>query len=157
MKKSVRHQAVDILNQVHISQAFAGELLDKCLKSNALSGTADGRLLTHLVYGELRFQGHLDWIIAKLYQGNFSILNEKIKNILRIALYQLKFSDRLPAFAVVDEAVKIAKKIRPAKSALVNAILRNYLRRDQEISFPSFEQNPAEHIAAFHSHWGDRR
>ena len=29
-------------------------------------------------------------------------------------LYQLKFSDRLPDFAVVDEAVKIAKKIAPA-------------------------------------------
>ena len=50
MKKSARHQAVDILNQVHISQAFAAELLDECLKSNALSGTADGRLLTHAAY-----------------------------------------------------------------------------------------------------------
>jgi 16S rRNA (cytosine967-C5)-methyltransferase len=152
MDKSIRHLAVDILTLVQKRQKFAAPLIDNCLDVYKLSGTADGRLLTHLVYGELRFQGHLDWIIAKLYQGYFSILNEKIKNVLRIALYQLKFSERLPDFAVVDEAVKIAKKIRPANSALVNALLRNYLRYGKNISFPSFEKNPAEHIAAFHSH-----
>jgi 16S rRNA (cytosine967-C5)-methyltransferase len=79
-------------------------------------------------------------------------MDEGIKNVLRVGLYQLKFSDRLPAFAVVDEAVKIAKLIQPEKSALVNAILRNYLRRGQKIPFPSLKQNPAEYIAAFHSH-----
>jgi 16S rRNA (cytosine967-C5)-methyltransferase len=152
MTKTVRHLAVDILNQVHTSQAFASPLLNDCLDANALSGTPDGRLLTHLVYGVLRFQGHLDWILAKFYRGDFDKMDEGIKNVLRVGLYQLKFSDRLPAFAVVDEAVKIAKKIHPEKSALVNAILRNYLRRGQKIPFPSLEKNPAEYIAAFHSH-----
>ena len=62
MTKTVRHLAVDILNQVRLSQAFASPLLNDCLDTNALSETPDGRLLTHLVYGVLRFQGHLDWI-----------------------------------------------------------------------------------------------
>ena len=152
MKKTIRHQAVDILNQIRTSQSFAGELLDACLDSNSLSGTPDGRLLTHLVYGVLRFQGHLDWIISKLYRGNFATMDEGIKNILRVGLYQLKFSDRLPAFAVVDEAVKSAKIIAPAQSGLTNAILRNYLRQGNKISFPSWKTQPAEHIAAFYSH-----
>ncbi len=152
MKKTIRHQAVDILNQIQASQAFAGELLDACLDSNTLSGTPDGRLLTHLVYGVLRFQGHLDWIISKLYRGNFAKMDEGIKNVLRVGLYQLKFSDRLPAFAVVDEAVKSAKIIAPAQSGLTNAILRNYLRRGNKISFPSWKNQPAEHIAILHSH-----
>jgi hypothetical protein len=51
MTKTVRHLAVDILNQVRTSQAFASPLLNDCLDTNALSGTPDGRLLTHLVYG----------------------------------------------------------------------------------------------------------
>lgn len=152
MKKSIRHQAVDILSQIRTSQSFAGELLDDSLTANTLSGTPDGRLLTHLVYGVLRSQGHLDWIISKLYRGDFARMDEGIKNILRIGLYQLKFSDRLPAFAVVDEAVKSAKIIAPAQSGLTNAILRNYLRHGDKISFPPWENNPAEHIAAFHSH-----
>jgi 16S rRNA (cytosine967-C5)-methyltransferase len=79
-------------------------------------------------------------------------MDEGIKNVLRVGIYQLKFSDRLPAFAVVDEAVKIAKIIHPEKSALVNAVLRNYLRRGDKILFPSLEKNPAEYIAALHSH-----
>ena len=152
MKISVRHQAVDILNQVSVSHDFASPLINDCLDKNDLSGTPDGRLLTHLVYGVLRFRGHLDWILTRFYRGDFDKMDEGIKNDLRLGLYQLKFSDRLPAFAVVDEAVKIAKKIHPDKSALVNAVLRNYLRRGQKIPFPSLKNNPAEYIAAFHSH-----
>jgi 16S rRNA (cytosine967-C5)-methyltransferase len=152
MTKTIRHLATDILNQVHASQAFASPLINDCLDKNTLSGTPDGRLLTHLVYGVLRNQGHLDWILTKLYRGDFEKMDEGIKNVLRLGLYQLKFSDRLPAFAVVNEAVNVAKIIHPDKSSLVNAVLRNYLRRGQNISFPSFKKSPAEHIAAFHSH-----
>jgi 16S rRNA (cytosine967-C5)-methyltransferase len=152
MKISVRHQAVDILNKVSTCQDFASPLIDDCLDKNALSGTPDGRLLTHLVYGVLRFRGHLDWILTKFYRGDLDKMDEGVKNVLRLSLYQLKFSDRLPAFAVVNEAVKITKILKPDKSALVNAILRNYLRRGQKIPFPSLEINPAEYIAAFHSH-----
>ena len=85
-------------------------------------------------------------------RGNFEKLDEEIKNILRTGIYQLKFSDRLPDFAVVNEAVKITKILHPDKSALVNAVLRNYLRRGQNIVFPSQKKNEAEYIAAFHSH-----
>jgi 16S rRNA (cytosine967-C5)-methyltransferase len=153
MNKSIRQLAVDILTQIHQQRLnFAATLLDNYLDDHKLSGTSDGRLLTHLVYGELRFQGHLDWIITNLYRGNFENINEPIKNILRLALYQLIFSDRLPDFAVVNEAVKIAKNIQPEKSGLVNALLRNYLRYGKNISFPSFEKYPAEYIATFHSH-----
>lgn len=152
MKKTIRHQAVDILNAVAKGQAFAGDLLDACLDEQNLSGTADGRLLTHLVYGVLRQQGHLDWILSKLYRGKYAKMEESVKNILRTGLYQLKFSDRLPSFAVVDEAVKIAKKIAPAADGLINAMLRSYLRDAEKITFPDLEENPAAHIAAFYSH-----
>ncbi len=152
MKKTIRHEAVDILSSVSQSQSFAGDLLDACLDEQHLSGTADGRLLTHLVYGVLRMQGHLDWMLTQLYRGDFVKMEDGVKNILRTGLYQLKFSDRLPAFAVVDEAVKIAKRINPGAGGLVNAVLRSYLRNTNEISFPALEKNPAEHIAAFHSH-----
>jgi 16S rRNA (cytosine967-C5)-methyltransferase len=152
MKKSIRHLAVDILDQVQKSKAFAGGLLDDQMDINNLSGTSDGRLLTHLVYGVLRFRGHLDWILAKLYRGNWEKLDQSVKNILRVGLFQLKFSDRLPAFAVVDEAVKIAKKISGNAGSLVNALLRTYLRQGQGIAFPPRDRNPADYIAAFHSH-----
>jgi len=152
MTKSIRHLAVDILNQVKETRSFASPLINNCLDKNALSGTPDGRLLTHLTYGVLRLRGHLDWVLAKLCRGDFEKLDEGIKNVLRLGIYQLKFSDRLPDFAVVNEAVKIAKILKPDKSALVNAVLRNYLRRGEAIQFPSEEKNPAQYLAAFYSH-----
>lgn len=152
MKISARHQAIDILNKISTSHDFASPLINDCLDKNDLTGTPDGRLLTHLIYGVLRLRGHLDWILTKLYRGNFEILDEGIKNVLRLGLFQIKFSDRLPDFAVVNEAVKIAKMIHPEKSALVNAVLRNYLRRGDKIPFPSLKNDPAQRIAAFYSH-----
>lgn len=152
MIKSIRHLAADILNRVEKSKAFAETLLDEQLEASKLSGSADGRLLTHLVYGVLRHRGHLDWILSKLHRGNWNREEEIIKNILRVGLFQLKFSDRLPAFAVVDEAVKIAKKLHTSRGNLVNALLRTYLREEKNISFPSTEKKPSEYIAAFHSH-----
>lgn len=152
MKKSVRHLAVEILDQVQKRKLFAEGLLDESLEDNNLSGTPDGRLLTHLAYGVLRLRGHLDWILAKLCRGNWEKTDESIKNILRVGLFQLKFSDRLPAFAVVDEAVKVAKNINPRASGLINAVLRNYLRQGSNIVFPSPTEHAAEFIAAFHSH-----
>ena len=152
MTKTIRHLAVDILTQIQKSREFASPLLDDCLNKHHLSGTPDGCLLTHLVYGVLRLRGHLDWILTRLYRGNFEKLDEGVKNVLRVGLYQLKFSDRLPDFAVVNEAVKIAKIIRPDKSALVNAVLRNYLRRADQIPFPSHEKNQTQYIAIKHAH-----
>ena len=152
MKKSIRHIAANILTQVSRSDSFASPLLDDCLDVHQLSGTPDGKLLTYLVYGALRNRGHLDWIISSLYRGDYAKLDEEIKNILRISLFQLKFSDRLPAFAVVDEAVKISNLISPQKSALTNALLRNYLRRGKSISFPSPNRNAAQYISAYYSH-----
>ncbi|HRS97683.1 MAG TPA: 16S rRNA (cytosine(967)-C(5))-methyltransferase RsmB [Smithella sp.] len=152
MKKTVRHLAVEILNRLESSDAFAGELLDEYLERHCLSETPDGRLLTHLVYGVLRLRGHLDWILARLCRGGLENMDEGIKNILRLGLFQLKFSDRLPDFAVVNEAVKIAGRLQPEKRALVNAVLRNYLRRGDEISFPSPKKNPASFLATYHAH-----
>lgn len=152
MKLSIRHQAVETLNQISASDSFASLLINDYLDKNSLSGTADGRLLTHLVYGVLRCRGHLDWILGRFYHGDFNQTDEGIKNVLRVGLYQLRFSDRLPDFAVVNEAVKITKIIRPDKSGLVNAVLRNYIRKADKISFPSPQKNPAQYLAAFYSH-----
>jgi len=152
MKKSIRHLAADILTQVNQSGVFASSLLDEILEQQHLSQTADGKLLTFLVYGVLRNRGYLDWIIAKLYHAHFEQLEEIIKNILRVALFQLAFSERLPSFAVVNEAVKHAKRIRRDKTALVNAILRNYLRRRHLVSFPSPHDDPAQYLSIVHSH-----
>jgi 16S rRNA (cytosine967-C5)-methyltransferase len=58
--------------------------------------------------------GSLDWIIAELYRGDAGTLEPTVRNILRTGLYQLRYTDRIPPFAAVNEAVGIARNVSPA-------------------------------------------
>ncbi len=152
MKKTPRLLAVEILNRVDEADAFAEPLLDACLSGNALTDPRDRSLLTQLVYGTLRMRGHVDWIIARLYRGKAASLETGIRNILRTGLYQLLYTERIPAFAVLDEAVKLTKKLYPGRAGLVNAILRNALRKKEEIPYPSLAEDPPLAISILYSH-----
>ena len=152
MKKTPRHIAVDILNRVEEQGAFAEPLLDAALSRAHQMNIHDRSLITRIVYGTLRMRGRLDWIIDQLYKGDFLSMDVSIRNILRAGLYQLLFTNRIPDFAVVDEAVEITKKTNPAGSGLVNAILRNAIRRRDGIVYPDIKEDPAYHISVFHSH-----
>ena len=151
-KKTPRHLAVDILNRVEAQGAFAEPLLDACLSRNRQIHIHDSRLITQIVYGTLRMRGRLDWIIGRLYRGNFLSMEVRIKNILRTGIYQLLFTDRIPDFAVVNEAVEITKKMHPAGAGLVNAVLRNAIRKKDEIAYPEMGKDPSLHITIVHSH-----
>jgi 16S rRNA (cytosine967-C5)-methyltransferase len=151
-KKTPRHLAVEILNRVEEHGAFAEPLLDACLSRNHQLNIHDRRLITQIVYGTLRMRGRLDWIIGQLYRGTFLSMDVCIKNILRTGIYQLLFTERIPEFAIVDEAVEITKKTRPAGAGLVNAVLRNVIRKKDALVYPKREKNPSLHISTVHSH-----
>jgi len=152
VKGNPRQVAVDILNRVDKSQAFAEPLLDRVLSGNAIENPSDRSLLTQLVYGTLRMKGRLDWILENLYDGSVADMEGSLKNVLRIGLYQITCLDRIPDYAAVDEAVETAKKIRPGRAALVNALLRNAIRKGKAITPPDYNRDPALHIAIVHSH-----
>lgn len=151
---TARRLAVEILTRIERGGAYAEPLLDAHLSRGCLRNAAERRLLTQLVYGTLRMRGHLDWIIARLYRGNPKALPIAMRNILRTGIYQISFMDRIPPFAAVDEAVKLS-----GGSGLVNAVLRNALRRRAELPYPEMARDPEEHIAVIHSHppWLVRR
>ncbi|MCD6485831.1 MAG: 16S rRNA (cytosine(967)-C(5))-methyltransferase RsmB [Syntrophobacterales bacterium] len=152
MKNTPRHLSVQILNRVEEGRAFAQPLLDAYLSKNILANTQDRGLLTRLVYGTLRLRNRLDWVIRALYSGNFEKMEPGIRNILRVALYQIMFADRVPVYAATDEAVKMTKKMYPGRSNLVNAILRNAARKMDGIEYPDFDKDPLLHISVLHSH-----
>jgi 16S rRNA (cytosine967-C5)-methyltransferase len=147
-----RKLAVDILNRVDEEQAFAEPLLDAVLSSGRPVSDADRRLLTYLVYGALRMRGFLDFLIDRFYRGKPDALQSGLRNILRVALFQARFAEKIPVYAAVDEAVNTTRRIFPGREKLVNAILRNALRGLQDVTFPGLEADPAAHIAVVHSH-----
>jgi len=152
MKENPRYTAVQILNTVDEKKAYAEPLLDFHQSKRVFMHENDRRLLTQLVYGTLRLQKRLDWVIAAFYRGDFSEMETGLKNILRTALLQISEMDRIPPFAAVDEAVKLAKKLFPGRASLVNAVLRNAIRGMKRLTCPDFSADPLHHISIMHSH-----
>jgi len=152
LKDNPRALAVQILNRVDRERSFAEPLLDSVLSSGRPRAEADRGLLTFLVYGTLRMRGLLDFLIDRFHRGKPSALEPGVRNILRVALYQVRFAEKIPAYAAVDEAVDTAKRLTPGRDRLVNAILRNALRGLPGVVFPDPASDPAGHLSVVHSH-----
>ena len=152
LKHDPRALAVRILTRIDNEKAFAEPLLDSVLAAGHPADEADRGLLTFLVYGTLRMRGLLDFLIDRFYRGRPGTLEPAVRNILRVALYQVRFAEKIPAYAAVDEAVNVAKGIAPGRDRLVNAVLRNALRGMSGVSFPDPETDPAGHLSVVHSH-----
>ena len=151
-KQTPRSLAIEILNRVDDGQAFAEPLLDQYLATDLLSDIRDRGLLTELVYGTLRMRGFVDWVLAQFLQKDLTVTDTGLRNILRTALYQIFFTDKIPDHAIVNEAVELTKLADPGKVSLTNAILRNVLRRKEQLPFPERRQNFRNYMAVLHSH-----
>ena len=124
--------AMHILLQVARRASFPDVLLDIYLKEHPDLDPRDRALVTELVYGVLRWQGRLDWIIDQQATIKPDKIALPVRVILRLATYQLLFLDRIPAAAAVNEAVKLAKTSQPPHVVrFVNGILRAISRQSE--------------------------
>jgi 16S rRNA (cytosine967-C5)-methyltransferase len=146
-----RQAACSVLLRIWKERCYADQLMDRELTGGRLSGPDRG-LFAELVFGVLRRQGTLDHILSGLLTQPLAKLEPQVLIFLRVGLYQLVYLDRIPESAAVNESVNLVKNALPRASGLVNAVLRNYLRRKDTISFPDPISAPAESIAARHSH-----
>ncbi len=147
---NARSKIIEILTRVETRQAYTDKLLEREIDD---FNDADRALITEVVNGVLRWQYRLDWIIRQLYVGEFKTLIPDVKNNLRSSIYQLLFLDKIPPYAVLNEAVEISKKRYNQKTAnLVNAILRNYLRQQKKLEFLELELDYLERLAVNYSH-----
>lgn len=120
--------ALDILRRVEATDAYANLLLDARLRRSRLAGP-DRALVTELVYGVLRWQGKLDWILAQALDRPLSALDRPVRQALRLGAYQLCCLTRIPDFAAVDEAVRLVRWAGAGRGAgYVNAVLRAVAR-----------------------------
>jgi 16S rRNA (cytosine967-C5)-methyltransferase len=136
---------------VEATDAYANLLLDARLRRSRLAG-ADRALATELTYGVLRWQGKLDWILAQVLDRPITALDRPVRQILRLGAYQLRCLSRIPAFAAVDEAVRLARRARAGRSAAyVNAVLRSVARHSQDAA-PDLLADPVGYWEGVGSH-----
>ena len=124
--ETARSLALAVLEDVLVNQAYSNIALNKHLKGSQLSA-ADKGLVTEIVYGTVARKLTLEW-----YLSHFIEDRDKLDNWLYILLllsaYQLRYLDKIPNHAVVNEAVELAKARKKGSEKLVNAVLRRILR-----------------------------
>ncbi|MFQ9790586.1 MAG: 16S rRNA (cytosine(967)-C(5))-methyltransferase RsmB [Streptococcus salivarius] len=123
-KKTARGQALEVLEEVFQEGAYSNIALNAHLSKSHLTDK-DKALVTEIVYGTVARKITLEWILAHVIEDRDK-LEPWVYDLLLLSLYQLAYLDKIPAHAVVNDAVSIAKNRGNKKGAekLVNAVLR---------------------------------
>lgn len=131
---------------------FTETLLEQILATAKLP-PADRGLCQEMVYGVVRQQTTLDWLIQRKTRRPEQ--GAALQNLLRLGLYQIFWLDRIPAHAAVHETVEAAKRLGFGPQAgFVNAILRGYLREFEETKKILAELKSSNPAAGFsHPQW----
>jgi 16S rRNA (cytosine967-C5)-methyltransferase len=120
-----REIAVQVLGRRGTGE-YIEDTLERALSPVRLS-PADRRLCQELVYGCVRWQATLDWLISRKTANRTQ--KAFLENLLRLGLYQIFWLDRIPNHAAVHETVELAKQNGFGPQAgFINALLRGYLR-----------------------------
>jgi 16S rRNA (cytosine967-C5)-methyltransferase len=131
---TAREVARRVLERVERGGAWATPTLDGELVRAGLD-ERDRRLASELVYGVLRHRTRIDRAIAA--HADLKRTPPRVLGVLRVAAYQLMFLDRVPSYAVVDDAVAAAREASGAKlGGFTNAVLRK-LSTAREPAFPA--------------------
>ena len=117
-----------------VEQVLLGKNLDKSfdviLKKYNNSEIDNLSQIKDMVYGAIRNLGRSNFYINKLVKNK--IENRCLEALLHIVLFQIT-NERSNNYTLVNEAVDAAKKIDHKKSAFINAVLRNFLRKKDEL------------------------
>lgn len=147
---AARAVALAALTNIEKNKAYSGLTL-KQAKKQPLS-PRDERLVWRLVYGVITYRLGIDYILNQFCRRKIDKLSPTLRNILRLACYQLVYLDRIPDFAAVNEAVDMARRSAgKGMAGFVNGVLRNILRNREEL-FAGLTKNTREYISIFHSH-----
>lgn len=132
---NARKAAVTALLKVETDLAYSNIALNAVLKESGIEGS-DKALASAIFYGVLDRKITLDYVLSLYVKTPLKKVKPFTLAVMRSALYQIMFMDKIPSSAAVNEAVKLVKNSKDSHSSgFVNAVLRNILR--SEISIPS--------------------
>lgn len=148
----VRAACIEVLGMVFDRGWKSDNAITEIFKGTTFSDL-DRRFLKQLCHGVIKMRQRLDYTYSFFLQKPNSNIDRLTKNILRLGLYQLIYTDRIPAGAAVSESVNLARAMtHQSRGAFVNAILRSYLRTPEKVVFPNREEYPVAYFSNFHSY-----
>lgn len=151
MNTDARTQAFFLLNKLDQRKHTLDYYLDELDRKALLPDKRERSLLNALVYGVLRQRARLDYLLKLFSAKPLSKLDYEVLNILRLALYQIAFMDRIPPSAAVNTAVEITKCYNPKATGFVNAVLRKSLSGWQAADMPDPTRNLVQFLSVEHA------
>lgn len=142
MNMTVREAAFEAYLDIMEDKAYSNIVIDDVLASGELSEKDKG-LFTEIVYGTVANRLTLEFYLQPFYKTKVRQWN---RHLLNMAVYQIQFLDRVPAYAVINETVEIAKDYGgPPAGNVTNAILRNFMR--EPLRDPASIKNPVKRLS----------
>ncbi|MEC5422744.1 16S rRNA (cytosine(967)-C(5))-methyltransferase RsmB [Virgibacillus sp. C22-A2] len=145
----LRNTVLNLLLRIDKDNGFSNLVIDSELKSGRVNPKDEG-LLTEVVYGTIQRKLTLDYYIDSFVDSKKK-LDDWVKMLLRMSIYQMVFLDKVPDHAIINEAVEIAKKRgHKGTASFVNGVLRNIQRKG--VPDTAEIKNAAKRIAIETSH-----
>lgn len=147
-----REMALKILYDISEKGAYSNISLNKHLESVELRSLDKG-FITELVYGTLKWRLTIDWVIEQFSSIKIRKISPWILNILRLGVYQLLYTDKIPESAACNESVNLSKKFgHAASSRYVNGVLRSVARNRDKIKYPEALEDATKFLSVKYSH-----
>lgn len=142
-----REAALMALYEIEYGGAYSNMAVKKVLPR--IEDARDKGLVTRLVYGVVRRKLTLDYIISRYSKVKLKKLSKYVLLILRMGIYQLYFTDKIPESAAVNESVRLAKKYCGKSAGFVNGILHSVIRGKSTLEYP---QDKIEYLSVKYSY-----
>jgi 16S rRNA (cytosine967-C5)-methyltransferase len=142
-----RVAAFEILLAVSSERADLPSAL--ALARESLDDDRDRALAGEIASGVLRHRSSIDHLIERFAKRDLGRLDLEVLTILRLSCYQLLHLTRVPAAAVVDDAVDLTRRVKKrSATGFVNAVLRTLSRNRKDLPLPPRPVDPSDRDAA---------
>jgi len=132
-RRQAREKALQILFQIDIHQGNAEEIIAERFENDNVDEN-QRQFITDIVLSTYSNLGEIDRQLKEVLEGwNLERIGKVERSILRIAIYELSFTD-LSQSIVINEAVELAKKFSTDQSAsFINGILAKRIKNVQPL------------------------
>lgn len=152
-KISPRQLILRILTEFDKNPGNLDSIIDSQLKGTYIDHR-DRRFIFEIVYGILRHQTTLDYIIDQYLSETNENKDLTLYRILRMGIYQLLYMSKVPDHAAVNESVLLAKSDQRSIrfASVINAVMRAFINNKKIVTLPDSQKDLLTRLAVEYSH-----
>ncbi|MDZ4133665.1 MAG: 16S rRNA (cytosine(967)-C(5))-methyltransferase RsmB [Dethiobacteria bacterium] len=144
-QKGAREAALRALVRVEEDGAYLNLVLPSLLQN---ASPAERALAVQIATGTIQRLNTIDWVISLYSRRNLDTYTPWLRNLLRLSVYQIMYLDRVPHYALVDEAVRLARRFgHRGVAGLANALLRRIAAESTSLPWPDSAVNSSEYLS----------